>query len=86
MISNLSCSSRRASILSCSFRESSFLSLRPAAGEKEEDFFFFRGGGGGGKGTSGGQLIERGVEQVMVLILAMTSTTSAVPSSLSSPE
>ncbi len=37
-------------------------------------------------GTSGGQLIRRGVEQVMVLVLAMTSTTSAVPSSLSSPE
>ncbi len=42
--------------------------------------------GGGGMGTPGGQLIGRGVEQVMVLVLAMTSTTSAVPSSLSSPE
>ncbi len=37
-------------------------------------------------GTSGGQLIGRGVEHVMVLVLAMTSTTSPVPSSLSSPE
>ncbi len=37
-------------------------------------------------GTSGGQLVGRGVEQDMVLVLARTSTTSAVPSSLSSPE
>ncbi len=30
LLRDVSCSSRRASILSCSFRESSFLSLRPA--------------------------------------------------------
>ncbi len=85
----VSCSSRRASILSCSFRELSFLSLRPAVEGKEEDFFFCRGGGaagGEGMGTSGGQLVGQGVEQDMVLVLARTSTTLAVPSSLSSPE
>ncbi len=63
------------------------LSLRPPAVDgKEEDLVFFCKGGGGGLGTSEGQLVGRGVEEDMVLLLARASTPSAVPSSLSSPK
>ncbi len=69
----------RPLILSCSLQESSALSLMrtPPVDWKEEDLVFF---GTGGLVNSGGQLIRRGEEDMV--LLARTSITSAVPLSL----